>query len=310
MKHQEAPCEFDVSEVNHISRRRFIQYGSAVLVGTGFCPVFAQQQNYDVIVIGAGLAGLQMTRLLQRHGMDVVLLEAGNRVGGRIHTLDNLERKPEAGGTLTGTGYANLNAVAEELNVKFRPVQAGTPGMSLSVNGELMAASDWQSSEFNQAPEKFRALHPDRYLANLLLQGEQITRPLDWNNQENAHLDITLASYLKKLGANEEMLRLIDANINGVSVHTISAADVLRKSSVFINSGIPQLIKGGSQRLPDAMHASLKSPPQMQKSVIKIHDSGNQIIVSCADGSRFKAKRCVISLPFSVLRKIKIDAPL
>src|SRR5690242_308569 len=41
----------------------------------------------NVIVIGAGVAGLAATRTLSSSGVAVVMLEARNRIGGRIHTL-------------------------------------------------------------------------------------------------------------------------------------------------------------------------------------------------------------------------------
>ncbi len=43
-------------------------------------------QEHDVIVVGAGLAGLAAARQLSIHGVDVVVLEAGDDVGGRVRT--------------------------------------------------------------------------------------------------------------------------------------------------------------------------------------------------------------------------------
>src|SRR4051812_14544344 len=43
-------------------------------------------QDHDVVVIGAGAAGLAATRELVRRRVSVVLLEARHRLGGRAHT--------------------------------------------------------------------------------------------------------------------------------------------------------------------------------------------------------------------------------
>ena len=50
---------------------------------------FAKKMShvYDVIVIGAGASGLSAAKLCKENGLDVIVLEARNRVGGRTWTV-------------------------------------------------------------------------------------------------------------------------------------------------------------------------------------------------------------------------------
>ena len=50
----------------------------------------------EVIIAGAGLAGLYAARLLEQQGVSTLVVEADNRVGGRLLTLNHLPGRPEA----------------------------------------------------------------------------------------------------------------------------------------------------------------------------------------------------------------------
>ena len=87
----------------------------------------------DVAVVGAGLAGLVAARDLLAAGLTVVVLEARNRVGGRIlnHALDN-GAVVEVGGQWVGPTQDRILALAEHWI-------AVDPGVDvMGVNARLM----------------------------------------------------------------------------------------------------------------------------------------------------------------------------
>ena len=107
----------------HLTRRSFMK--SAALAGAGAalhgCG-FPAGRAHDVIVSGAGMSGLAAARDMARAGMNVLVLEARDRVGGRIHTLhDPAPHGLEIGAQMIHGSRAATWELIREFGVETRP---------------------------------------------------------------------------------------------------------------------------------------------------------------------------------------------
>ncbi|MBA2682795.1 MAG: FAD-dependent oxidoreductase, partial [Ktedonobacteraceae bacterium] len=77
------------------------------------------ERTADVVVVGAGLAGLMAARTLRAYGVDVVVVEARDRVGGRTYSTHAADGTTviDLGGQWIGPNQQRLGKLAEELGV-------------------------------------------------------------------------------------------------------------------------------------------------------------------------------------------------
>ncbi|MEZ4934476.1 MAG: FAD-dependent oxidoreductase [Saprospiraceae bacterium] len=91
--------------------------------------LFKKMQS-KIIILGAGLSGLTLAYYLQKENIPFLILEARNRVGGRINTLyGDGGKSVEMGATWFGKKHQHLNELLQELNIGHFPQH--TSGVSL-----------------------------------------------------------------------------------------------------------------------------------------------------------------------------------
>ena len=124
-----------------LSRRQFVASTAALTAAASLPRVAytAAAGEIDVIVIGAGLSGLETAVTLEENGLRVLVLEGRQRIGGRMLTLYDVPGNPEAGGNSIANAYGRSIAAGTKYDIEvvnMAPRLFGTPlGQELYVGG-------------------------------------------------------------------------------------------------------------------------------------------------------------------------------
>ena len=304
---------------NGVNRRTVLKALGSMPLLAAAGPVRALNKT-DVIVIGAGLSGLNAALILESTGMSVTVLEGRNRIGGRVQSLRNIPGNPEVGGTAFGPGYARLVDAANKYGAELIDITPTIPyffDRQINLQNQFISNEAWPTSQMNPFPEQFKKTPPYAYL-NILMGSLNPLETTDaWRKPEHAELDISLHDWLRQMGQSDATIELA-YNTNpthGMSAHDISALMALHSASF---GGMQRILtannpikgytaKGGNQAIPEAMANALKSEVRLNSAVTGIRSNADGVEVRCADGSIHRATRVISSMPCTVLRRIKID---
>lgn len=298
-----------------ISRRQTLMglssLGAATLIGCGPGGDIGRR-DADVIVIGAGLSGLHAALTLEAAGLSVIVLEAANRIGGRMVTLDHLPTAPEAGGQQVGQTYARVRARAAEAGLEFAPFPPNGYGQVLALGDQLIAAEDWAAHPANGLPEAWRSIPPTRLLFSLAARANPLEDIYAWMDPGAAAHDIAARDWLIAQGANDEALRLTEVALNARDLSSYSILNLFRSLAIYAQErglGGSERLVGGSQRLPESMAAALSQEVRLNTPVSAIEADASGALVRLEAGGALRSDFLVSSLPFPVLRQLPVDAP-
>ena len=274
-------------------------------------------ENADVVVIGAGLSGLNAALNCQEQGAKVVVLEARNRAGGRVYTLDDVPGHPEAGGNGIGSGYARLIDRAKSLGVGLVDMRArtefGTANTAIALRGRLIDPAKWESDALNPYSGDTRRAPPWSVGFGALRPYQPLPEAAAWRDPAFAAHDVSVAELLSAKGWTPDALRLAFATnpSYGNSANDLSAMmwfHIFKNAELMSAAGPGSFAAaGGNQRIPDAMAKAVKSGVRYRSIVRRIASDASGVVVTLGDGSQVHAKVAAVALPASALRLIAID---
>ncbi|MFK7887528.1 MAG: flavin monoamine oxidase family protein [Gammaproteobacteria bacterium] len=303
---------------NSLSKRAFLKGTGAAIAGAMASRYSWGAQAPSVVVIGAGLSGLYAAQLLADSGAKVTVLEGRDRVGGRVLTLDDVPGRPEAGGQTIGAYYGRMLFLAQKYGLEL-----GTIDMTLGdeaikqiyhVGGERVLPNNWADSKRNPFPAEAKHLLPDRALSQLL-GTPPFSNMGEWHKRPYFEFDVSVGEFLRDRGFNEDSMRLLNQTHGyGRTLDQTSLLFMHRNYQIFSAamqvSYAMRTIKGGNQRLPEAMAAALPGDVLTGRQVTAVRENKRGVEVICADGVRYQADYVVSSLPLATLRHVEFEPKL
>jgi monoamine oxidase len=269
----------------------------------------------DVAVLGAGLAGLAAARDLVRGGADVVVLEARDRVGGRVEqvSIDGL-RPVQLGGELVGRAHTAYLGLVEELGLTWDSTYTSVEGATTYDLAEGVFPSE---TGFPFATDGERADYEriERLFGELVATVD----PDDpWSHPDASRLDgASWATWMRSLNALPTTLRAVEVGALALaagSSEQTSLLSELRKAAAVGDTGFysydlweSMQVAEGSAEVAARMARELGDRIRLGAVVASVHVGSGGCRTRLSTGEDVQADAVVCALPVSVLHGIEID---
>lgn len=272
---------------------------------------------YDTIVIGAGATGLTAAWRLTEAGQNVLVLEARNRVGGRLRTERHGDSDFEIGGQWISPDQTALSALVEELGLqtyaRYREgdslyVNAG--GEALRFGGDEMPVSDATNAAI------------DALTARLDELSAQMDPDRPWAHPEAATLDtVTFAQWLEQqtddVEARDNVALYIGPAMLTKPAYSFSALQAVQMAAsagsfsnlVDADFILDRRVVGGLASVPRELAARLGDRVRLNCDVTGIERFDNRAIVHTG-GEALEARHVILALPPTHVSRIRITPEL
>jgi monoamine oxidase len=271
--------------------------------------------RHDVVVLGAGLAGLTAARGLARGGTDVVVLEARGRPGGRVEQTELADgRLVQLGGEVVAPFHTAYSRLVEELGLTIVPGFPSLPGQEtfmLAGRERLVGEGfpffdDEDRRSYEEVEGAFRGL------------AQEVDPDDPWSHARARELDsVSVSTWLRAQGATPQVVRareLVAGALAAESNERTSLLSDLRKEAAAGAHGFydydvweSQRVAEGSATVALRVAAELGHRVRYATPVTEVRVSPGRCTVLTATGERFESDAVVCALPVGPLRHVRVE---
>lgn len=269
--------------------------------------------THDVIVIGAGLAGLSAARDLSASGADVLVLEARARAGGRVEQTMTADGRPiQLGGEVIGVAHTAYRALVDELGLTVVPSFTGIPGESTWLVSEGRMLGD----EMPWMPAADRVIY-DALEQKFAALAASVDPEDPWAHPDAVALDrLSVGAWLRSEGATPAVLRAMELRTLALADPSIERRSLLadlRKEATAGALGFydydaweSSKVLKGSATVALRMAEQLGHRIRYSSPVTAVDASRGGVTVTLTTGERLHAADVVCALPAGPLRDLRI----
>jgi monoamine oxidase len=271
----------------------------------------ARLNGVSVLVAGAGLAGLAAAHDLVALGARVTVVDARDRVGGRVWTVrDGFAdgQHGEAGGDFIDQEHTEIRELAEQLGLKLaRILRAGFGYVRPDTAGK----------------PKIAARNARRGWDRLARELAPLTKPYNlaehrWDTPIATDLARrSVATWLDEMRADAE-LRAMASGLRGFFLADPEELSLIALVDQFSNSDAPApggmfRIEGGNDRLTSALAAPLADRLHLNTEIVAVSHRGSTVRASVKNGRAVTQINCdyaILAVPATLLRRMPITPAL